>query len=190
MDYLAIAVLAQEAEEQKNILLPAMGELIAGTLGFLVVMGFMARYAWPRIKQTLQERTDNIEGKLEQAERDRRQAEELLAKRREQLDRARDEAAGIVEDGRRRGEDARRDIITKAERDAERIIARGEETVAAERERAMAEVRQDVGQLAVQLAGRIIGENLNQQRQQALVDRFIGELTGSPLSSRDEGVRG
>ena len=74
MDYLAIAVLAQEAEEQKNILLPAMGELIAGTLGFLVVLGFMARYAWPRIKQTLQERTDNIEGKLEQAERDRRQA--------------------------------------------------------------------------------------------------------------------
>jgi len=36
MDYLAIAVLAQEAEEQKNILLPAVGELIAGTLGFLV----------------------------------------------------------------------------------------------------------------------------------------------------------
>jgi F-type H+-transporting ATPase subunit b len=190
MDYLAIAVLAQEAEEQKNILLPAMGELIAGTLGFLVVMGFMARYAWPRIKQTLQERTDNIEGKLEQAERDRRQAEELLARRREQLDRARDEAADIVEEGRRRGEGARRDIITKAERDAERIIARGEETVAAERERAMAEVRQDVGQLAVQLAGRIIGENLNQQRQQALLDRVIGELTGSPLSSRDEGVRG
>ena len=188
--YLAVTVLAQEAEHEKNILLPAMGELIAGTLGFLIVFFFMARYAWPRIKTTLQERSESIEGKLERAERDRREAEQLLAQRRAQLDRARDEAAGIVEDGRRRGEEARRDIIARAEREAERIVARGEERVRAEREQAMAEVRQDVGQLAVQLAGRIIGENLDQRRQRALVDRFIGEPAGGPRSSRDEGVRG
>jgi F-type H+-transporting ATPase subunit b len=119
-----------------------------------------------------------------------REAEELRERYRRQLDRAHEEAGRIVEEGRRRGEDARRDIVAKAERDAERIVARGEEQIRSERDRAVAEVRQDVGQLAVALAARIIGETIDAKRHQAMVDRFIDELTGSPLSSRDEGVRG
>jgi F-type H+-transporting ATPase subunit b len=187
--HLALTVLAQE-EHSKNILLPAMGELIFGSLGFLVVFAFIAWKAWPSIRTTLQERSDNIEGKLEQAERDRREAEELRQRRQRQLDQARDEAASIVADGRRRGEQARTEIVDKAEREAERIVARGRETIAAERERAETEVRGSVGALAVDLAGRIVGETLDEERQRGLVDRFIGELTGSPLSARDEGIRG
>jgi F-type H+-transporting ATPase subunit b len=186
--HLALTVLAAEGE--KNILLPAAGELLFGSLGFLVVLFFVWRRGWPQIRQTLQERTENIEGKLEQAERDRREAEELRQRRQRQLDQARDEAASIVADGRRRGEQARTEIVDKAEREAERIVARGRETIAAERERAETEVRASVGALAVDLAGRIVGETLNEERQRGLVDRFIGELTGSPLSSRDEGIRG
>jgi F-type H+-transporting ATPase subunit b len=177
-----LAQAAQAAEEEKNILLPALGELIVGTLAFLVVFGFMARYAWPRIKTTLAERTENIEGKLDQAERDRAEAQTLLARYREQLDRAHGEAAEIVEEGRRRGAEARREIVAKAEQEAARILARGEEQLRVERERAIGEVRRDVGQLAVLLATRIIGESLDAQRQQALVDRFIDEIEGEPTA--------
>jgi F-type H+-transporting ATPase subunit b len=176
---LAVTTLAQ-AEEEKNILLPALGELIVGSIAFLVVFAFMARYAWPRISATLAERTENIEGKLDQAERDRAEAQTLLARYREQLDRAHGEAAEIVEEGRRRGAEARREIVAKAEQEAARILARGEEQLRVERERAIGEVRRDVGQLAVLLATRIIGESLDAQRQQALVDRFIDEIEGEP----------
>jgi F-type H+-transporting ATPase subunit b len=174
---LAVTTLAQ-AEEEKNILLPALGELIVGSIAFLVVFVFMARYAWPRISSTLAERTQNIEGKLDQAERDRAEAQTLLARYREQLDRAHGEAAEIVEEGRRRGAEARREIVGRAEQESARILARGEEQLRVERERAIAEVRRDVGQLAVLLATRIIGESLDAERQQALVDRFIDEIEG------------
>jgi F-type H+-transporting ATPase subunit b len=175
----ALATLAQE-EHEKNILLPALGELIVGSVAFLVVLGFMARFAWPRISEALADRTRNIEGKLDQAERDRAEAQTLLARYREQLDRAHGEAAAIVEEGRRRGEDARREIVARAEGEAARILARGEEQLRVERERAVAEVRRDVGQLAVLLATRIVGESLDARRQQALVDRFIDEVEGEP----------
>lgn len=186
--HLAVVVLA--AEEQKNLLLPALGELIVGTLAFVVVLVFMARFAWPRISQTLADRTANIEGKLDQAERDRREAEQLLARYREQLDRARDEAATIVEEGRRRGEDTRREIVARAETESARIVARGEEQLRVERERAIGEVRRDVGQLAVQLATRIVGESLDAERQQALVDRFIDEIEGEATPPGQRPARG
>jgi F-type H+-transporting ATPase subunit b len=186
--HLAVVVLA--AEEHKNLLLPALGELIVGTLAFVVVLVFMARFAWPRISQTLADRTANIEGKLDQAERERREADQLLARYREQLDRARDEAASIVEEGRRRGEDTRREIVAKAETEAARILARGEEQLRVERDRAIGEVRRDVGQLAVQLATRIVGESLDAERQQALVDRFIDEIEGDGAAPGQRPARG
>jgi F-type H+-transporting ATPase subunit b len=176
----ALTTLAQEETHEKSILLPAIGELVVGSLAFLVVLVFMARYAWPRINQALRERTEGIEGKLEQAERDRREAQTLLARYREQLDRARDEAAEIVQEGRRRGEETRRELVARAEQEAARRIAAGEEVLRVERERAVAEVRRDVGQLAVLLATRIVGESLDAERQQALVDRFIAEVEGEP----------
>jgi F-type H+-transporting ATPase subunit b len=183
-------ILAQAAEEgHGNPILPETNELIYGTIAFLVLFFLLSRFVFPRVNALLDERARNIEGKLEQAERDRQEATELLASYREQLRRARGEAAQLVEEGRRRGEETRKQTIAKAEADAARIISRAEEEILRERDRAVAEARRDVGMLAVELAGRIIGESVDAEVQQRMVDRFMDELTGSPLSSRDEGIR-
>jgi F-type H+-transporting ATPase subunit b len=183
-------ILAQAAEEgHGNPILPEANELIYGTIAFLVLFFLLSRFVFPRVNALLEERAANIEGKLEQAERDRQEAAALLASYKEQLGNAREEATRIVEEGRRRGEEARREIIAKAESDAERLGTRAREEIQRERDRAVAEVRRDVGTLAVELAGRIIGESVDAELQQRMVDRFIDEMTGSPLSSRDEGIR-
>ena len=56
------------------------------------------------------------------------------------------------------------------------MIERAREDIAGERERAIAEIRREVGSLAVDLAGRVIGDTLDRERQLSLVDRYIEEL--------------
>lgn len=188
-------VLAQAEEGHGNPILPAANELIFGTLAFLVLLFLLSRFVFPRVNALLEERAANIQGKLEQAERDRRDAQELLARRREQLRAAREEVARIVEEGRRRGEETRQEILARAEREAERLAARAREQIQGERARAVAEIRQDMGTLAVELAGRILGETMDGDRQRRVVDRFLDQLEGaggeaSGSAAGGGGVRG
>ena len=191
---LGYASLAAETGGEHHPNLPATNDLIYGTLAFLLLYLLLAKLVFPRVNKLLDERAANIEGKLERAERDRRQAIALRDRYAEQLERAREEAASLVEEGRRRGEETRKEIIARAEQEAARTLRRAEDQIALERARAVGDVRRDVGQLAVELAGRIVGESMDGERQRRLVDRFIDQLEQPvPNGSRPtsgEGVRG
>ncbi len=157
-------------------ILPAANELLWGTVSFLVLFLLLWKYAFPPAQKALQARSDKIRDDLESAEHDRGQAAALLADYRRQLAEAREESGRILEDARRRAEEIRREIQGRAEAESGRIIQRAQEEIAAERERAIAEIRREVGTLAVDLAGRVIGESLDRERQLVLVDRYIDDL--------------
>jgi F-type H+-transporting ATPase subunit b len=171
-----MSVLAAEEGGTHNPLFPQPEELIWGTVAFLILFGLLSRFVFPAFNKMLEERRANIEGKLEQAERDRREAQELRDRLRAQLERARDEADRIIEEARRRGEERRAELVARAEAEAARKLAQAEEQIATERERAIGEVRRDVGELAVVLAERIVGESMDGERQQRVVARFVEEL--------------
>jgi F-type H+-transporting ATPase subunit b len=180
-------VLAAAAEGEHNPLFPPVGEIIFGGIAFLVLYWMASRFVFPPVMKALDERRDNIQGQLERAERERRDASELLERYRQQIDGAQAEADQIIAEAHRRAEEVRQDIIARAEEDAARRIARAETQIAAERDRAVGEVRRDVGQLAVTLAERIIGEQMSADRQQSLVDRFVDELATTGAGERPSG---
>ncbi len=175
--HVAIAALVVAAEgETKNPILPAWNELFVGIIAFAVLFGLLWRFALPRASQTLKERTESIQGKLEHAERERQQAEELLRQYRERLASAEQEAQRIVDEGRANADRLRRDLMSKAEQEAERVITQGREAIRAERDRAVRELRAEVGSLAVELASRVVGDSLDRDRQLALIDQYIEQL--------------
>jgi F-type H+-transporting ATPase subunit b len=90
-------VLAQEAvEEHPSPILPAWNELIWGTIAFLILLVLMYRTVFPSVNKAFKDRRANIEGKLEQAERDRAEAEQLLEQYRRRLRDAEDETQRIL----------------------------------------------------------------------------------------------
>ncbi|HZD68217.1 MAG TPA: F0F1 ATP synthase subunit B [Actinomycetes bacterium] len=188
----AALVLAQETGgESQNPILPSFNELIVGIIAFAVLFFLLWRVALPRASQTLRERTENIEGKLEHAERERQQAEELLRRYRERLAKAHDDSQRIIDEARANAERLRRDLMSKAEQQAERVINQGRQAIRAERDRAVRELRGEVGTLAVELATRVIGDSLDRERQLRLIDSYIEQLgehsvAGAP-SSREDG---
>jgi F-type H+-transporting ATPase subunit b len=174
----ALLVLAQEegGTDNTSLVLPETSELIAGIIAFAIVFFFAWRWALPAINRTLEQRQAAITGRMEEAERAKAEAESLLADYRGQLAEARVEANRIIEEARKTAEQLRTDLISKTEEEAEQIRAKAREEAAAEKSRALAEARSQVGNISVDLAERIVGESLDGQAHQKLIDRYLTDL--------------
>jgi F-type H+-transporting ATPase subunit b len=188
-------VLAQEAaEHEQSPILPAANELIWGTIAFLILVLVMYRTVWPSVDKAFKDRRANIEGKLEQAERERQEADELLEQYRRRLRDAEDETQRILEEARANAERVRRDLLAKAEADAGRELDRARQAIRAERDQAIRQLRNEVGSLAVELATRVVGDSLDRERQLRLVDQYIDDLgsqaQAGALTSRREADQG
>lgn len=174
--FIATLTLAAEEQSEKSDFLPHLQELIVGTLAFLVLFFFMAKFVFPRVNRALEERQRRIQGDLERAEQQRGEADRLLAEYRQQLAGAREESNRIIEDARRTAESMRADMLARAEREHNEIVARAQEDIRAERDRVLGELRGRVAELSVELAGRVVGDSMDRERQLRLVDDYIEQL--------------
>ena len=169
--------LADSSTASTNPLLPSWPEFIVGTILFVLVFGFLAKLALPRIQATLTERTEKIEGGLQRSEEAQKEAQELLDQYRQQLAEARHEASRMREEAREQGAQIIAEMREQAQAEARRVTEAAQAQIQAERQQALTSLRAEVGTLATELASRIVGESLaDQARQSRMVDRFLDEL--------------
>ena len=165
------------AESEVNILRLPLDELIIGTLAFGIVFFALAKFAFPAISKTLEARADAIEGGLARAENSQAEAAAMLEEYRAQLADARGEAANIRAEAQ-----AEKTVMIETARGeaaaaAATVTERAQAQIEAERSQAMASLRRDVSELALTLAGKVVGESLTDDaRARASVDRFIADL--------------
>jgi F-type H+-transporting ATPase subunit b len=168
------------APEGANPLIPHTAELIVGFIAFSLLFLVLRSKVVPLFEKAFAERTEAIQGGIEKAERAQIEAERALAKYTAQLNEARGEAQKIREDARVQGVAIIEDLRTKAAEEAARITAAATAAIQSERQQAMTALRNEVGALATELAGKIVGEALDDQvRQSRIVDRFITDLEKS-----------
>jgi F-type H+-transporting ATPase subunit b len=167
------------AAEAHNPLIPPLGEIIIGIIAFAILFLVFARLVAPRFEQVFRARREAIEGGIERAEAMQREAQAALEQYRAQLAEARTEAAQIRDQARAEGQQILEELRTQAQEESARIVARGEEQIAASRQQVVNELRGQIGLLAVDLAGRVVGESLTDDaRRRGTVDRFLDELDG------------
>jgi F-type H+-transporting ATPase subunit b len=186
---IATFLLAAEEVSDKKDIYPKLSELIIGALAFAVLFFFLSKWAMPRINGILEERRKRIQGDLEKAEQAKNEAENLLSDYREQLAGAREDANRIIEEARRTAEAMRKDLMAKAEQEYQGIVGRAQEEIRAERDRVFQELKTQVGELSLALAGRVVGETLDKTRQLRLVDDYIKELEELAPSNGKRGSR-
>jgi F-type H+-transporting ATPase subunit b len=163
-----------------NPLIPSATELILGLIGFVIVFGALAKVLMPRIQKTLAERTDTIEGGIQRAEEAQAEAQQVLDQYHAQLAEARHEAARLREEAREQGAQIKAEILDQAQADARRLVEAAHAQIDSDRQQALAALRRQVGELATELAGRIVGESLTDQaRQSRVVDRFLDQIESS-----------
>jgi len=180
MVFAQIALIAAEEEGSGSggleMLLPPRDELIAGVIAFAIVFFFIYLWAVPAINRGLEQRQAAVAGEIEGAEAAKAEAESLLADYKAQLAESKAEGARIVEEAREAADRMKADMTAKAEAEADQIRAKARDEAAAEKGRALAEAKTQVGDISVDLAGRIVGESLDADAHQALIDRYLADL--------------
>ncbi len=158
------------------------GFVIAQIVNFGVIVLLLGVALWRPLTRTLDERAMKIARQLEDAEvaaKARANAEAEAAKI---LDQARREAARIADEARSRGEEAGQGLLAEARAEAEKILADAREKAIAERNRQLADLRDQVAGLAMAATRRLIGASLDEKRQHELINRFFAEV---PESARN-----
>jgi F-type H+-transporting ATPase subunit b len=131
----------------------------------------------PAFEKMYAERSDKIEGGMQRAAAAEARAEAALADYTEQLTAAREEAARIREDAKNQSATILAEARDKAAKESARILDAGRAQLDAERSQLLVELRGEVGGLATDLAGKIVGESLtDDDRAQRTIDRFLAEL--------------
>lgn len=163
--------------DEPNPLLPHTSELIVGTVAFVLLFLFLRAKVFPVFEKVFAERRDAIEGGMERAKAAEEEAKETLAQYRERLADARHEAARLREEAREQGQAIIAEMREQAQAEARRIAETAHQQIEADKATALIQLRTQVGTLATDLAGRIVGESLEDDaRQRRVVDRFLDEL--------------
>jgi F-type H+-transporting ATPase subunit b len=168
------------AEGKINPLIPHTAELIVGAIAFTLLFLTLRKFVVPMFEKAYTDRTNAIQGGMERAEKAQLEAQRALTQYNDQLSKAREEAQTLREEARVQGAAIIEDLRAKAQDEAARITATAHASIEAERQQAIASLRNEVGTLAVELASKIVGEALDDQaRQSRVVDRFLEDLEKS-----------
>jgi F-type H+-transporting ATPase subunit b len=186
-----IVLAATDPEDRGGleVILPPAAELFWGAVAFAIVYLLVAKLAFPKINELLEERAASIQGKMAEADEQLEEAERTRAQYDQKLREAKDEAYRIVEDARESAESVRREIIERAEREAEQILERAQNEIAAERDRAIQQLRGEVSRLAVELAERIVQRELDESAHEDLIDNYIDQLATTNGDTAPAGER-
>ena len=150
--------------------------LVAQVINFLILVAILTKVAYKPLMKILDERRAAIEGSIAEAQKEREEAEEMKAQYKAQLAQARGEAQAIVAKAERTAKESRDAILAEAKREQARLLAATREEIALERQRAVAELRREVVMLSTLAASKVLAENLDAEKNSALVERFIDEL--------------
>lgn len=153
-------------------------------LGLLFVLG---RFAWKPLLASLHQREEHLEHVLHETERARNESEQLLAEHRRRLAAAEDQVRALIEEARKDARSAADEIVKKAQAEADAAKQRAERDIATARDQALSEIWQKTADLAVSVAGKVLGKSLNQDDHRRLIDAAVGELPAVPAGANGHG---
>jgi len=165
-----------EPQEAHNPILPTTSELFYAGLAFLVLLAMMYKFAFPAVQKAMEGRTQGIRDNLDEAERTKAEAQRILEEYQRQLADAKNESARIIDEARQTAEQMRRDLMVRAEAEVNELRDRSRQEIEAAQQRAVADLRAQVSELAIGAAEVVVQKNLDRDTNRALVERYIEQV--------------
>jgi F-type H+-transporting ATPase subunit b len=160
-----------------GIFIPAVYDIVWSLVPAALIFVFFWKYALPKFRQITDDRAAAIEGGIAKAEAAQAEAQALLTQYTAQLEQARTDANELREEARRDGQAILAELKEQAQNEAARILATAQAQIEADRQAALISLRAEVGTLALDLAGSVLGEKLSSDKAaSAVVDRFLADL--------------
>ncbi|MGZ5333773.1 MAG: F0F1 ATP synthase subunit B [Solirubrobacterales bacterium] len=186
----ALPIAAEEEGGGSFLVQPGIGLMIWTLLAFGITMLVLKKYAFPLISDALEERSQKIAKNIEESERQRAEADELLAEYRERLKEAREQADDIVARAKRAGESAKAEATDEGRAKREELVAAARKDIEAETKRSLDDLRKEVADLTVLATEKVARKSLSAEDQKRLVEEALSEVDFSELSGEKTGSRG
>jgi F-type H+-transporting ATPase subunit b len=160
-----------------ELLTPGTGLILWQAFVFLLLVFFLAKFAWKPILTSLKEREESIHQALETAEKARAEMARMQADNETLLKHAREERDKILKEAREASSRLKDEAQQEAKRTADRIIDDAKAAIHIEKQAALRDVKAQVALFSLEIAEKLIKKNLSTDTEQKnLVDRFISDL--------------
>jgi F-type H+-transporting ATPase subunit b len=180
----ALPLQAESGDDNGNPLLEASPGLMIWTLViFGITLFILRRYVFGPVGQAIEKRRADIARSIEEAERARDEAAALLEDYRTRLAEARREADSLREQGRKEGERQAQEILAQAQAQRERILADAEAQIAAEARSAASGLRDQVAVLVLLAAEKVSRRSLSDDDHRRLIEEAIEEADLSAVAT-------
>jgi F-type H+-transporting ATPase subunit b len=152
------------------------GLIIWTIITFVLLILVLSKVAWKPLLQALHNRENGIREALRQAEEARKEAATVLAENRQAIAMANEETARLLREGRELAEQMKSDIVARAHESAKHAVEQAKDEIQRERDAALVQLRNQVADLAIKVAEKILDESLDTARQKKIVDKVLLKL--------------
>ncbi len=171
-----------EEEGGSFLVTPGLGLMIWTLAFFLITMYVLSKLAFPRIQEALDKRASAIRDNIEAAERQRKEADELLSEYRARLQEAREQADDIMARARKAGDTAKAEATEQGKEKREELLEAAKRDIEAETRRSLEKIRQEVADLTVLATEKVTRKSLDDADQKRLVEEALGEVDFGDLA--------
>lgn len=150
--------------------------IAAQITGFLLLWLVLARFLFRPVLALMRSREEEIKSTYEDAENSRTEAEEFRADYEKRLADIESEARSRIQAAVKEAQDSKNEILADAKSRSDDMLERGRQDLEREREKTLAQLREEVVDISLAAAGKLIGEALDEARHRKLVNDFIDRI--------------
>ena len=146
---------------------------LANTVALFVVL---KKFLFKPVMQMIEDRQQEIDDMYDAADKAKQSAAELETEYQKKLSMAADTSERMVREAVARGQSRQEEILRQANAEAAAILDKAAADVAQEKKKAVNDAKDEISEMAMAIAGKVVGHALNAADQEELVERFIEEL--------------
>ena len=171
----ALAFADMQQKEGISVIIPDLNETVPMLIAFIILVIILAKFGWPMFEGMLEKRERTIAEALQKSEEARIEAERTLEEYKTQLADAKSQSAQIIAEAKETGEAVRADITKQAQEEAASMIEKAKAAIEAEKQAAMNELRTSVADLSVDVASRLVANDLSDDEHRQIIERYLNE---------------
>ena len=175
LTHLTLAVIASEGGNG-GLMDVNPGLMVWTVVTFVVLLLILRKVAWKPILAALDKRESDIKIALEQAEKAKEEAKQILEANQANLAKAEDESKKIIEQSRAYAENLKEQMINESKEQARKIVDDASSEIQRKKDAAFEELKNQVAEIAVHAAEKIIRESLDVQKSKQVVDKYLNEV--------------
>ena len=153
-------------------------DLFWAIVNFVVLLAILYKFLYGPMLKMMEDRQNGIKNNISQAEEIRNEAEALRAQLSADMTNARKEAQDIINSAGKIAQEMKNEIIDQARSSALKITEKAQEEIQREKEEALSDIRNEVANLVILAAGKVLGDTMTIEQHRQQVEKYIQEVGG------------